>query len=180
MASASASPKQKVHIDPALRTYQLAEKKYQDTRSSALALYFVGIVLFYICLLQFFLLLSEDDLFPHILILSVSGLGSLILIIAGNRSLKYSHELKALADEERELANELIEWFVTTYSIEQIDHQIEAITTMSGSPEILCLKRLDMIRILVTREYPRNLDEEFLSQLCEDLFHMLYESPAPM
>ena len=48
-------------------------------------------------------------------------------------------------------------------------------TSLGDTPEILCLKRLDMIRILITREYSGSFDEEFLDQLCEDIYNMLFE-----
>lgn len=160
---------------PTRRTYQLSEKKYLDTRASAHALLGASVVPLYICFVQTAKLAEKHQFLPGGIFALVSLLCGVALLILGNRSLKRSQELQVAAEEERRLANDLIEWFITTYSCEQIDHQIEAITTMGDSPEILCLKRLDMMRILITREYDRTFDEEFLNQLCEDLYHMLYE-----
>ena len=160
---------------PPLRTYQLAEQKYLDTRSSAWALLGVGCILLYISLTQLLDLVNNHRLFPQLLFFIISLSGGLVLVIFGRRSLHYSQELKIQAEKDRSLANELVEWFITTYSREQIDHQIDAITSLGDTAEILCLKRLDMIRILITREYSKCLDEEFLDQLCEDVYNMLFE-----
>lgn len=168
------------NADSSLRSYQLAEKKYLSTRSSARALFGIGTVLLYAGIIQLSDIIETRRLFPDGIFPIGSLILCLILFLAAYRTLKQSHAVKILADEERRLANELIEWFITTYSSEQIDHQIEAISPLSGTPEILCLKRLDMIRILTEREYDRNFDEEFLDQVCEDLYNMLFEKEPPL
>ncbi len=169
------SQKEALNIVPPLRTYQLTEQKYRDIHSSAWALLIVGCILLYITLVQLLRMLDNHRLFPQLLFFFLSLAASLALLILGRRSLRYSQELKVQSEKDRQLANELVEWFITTYSRDQIDHQIDAITSLGDTPEILCLKRLDMIRILITREYSRSFDEEFLDQLCEDLYNMLFE-----
>lgn len=163
-----------------VRSYQLIEKKYLDTRFSAHTMLGAGGAALYITVTQFFQMLKEKSFFPSGILLLVILLLSIALLTAGNRSLKKSQELMVRAEQERQLANDLVEWFITTYSAEQIDHQIEAITTLADTPEILCLKRLDMIRILLDREYDRSFDEDFLDQVCEDLHNMIFEKEEPM
>ena len=51
-ATESISPENGPNIAPPLRTYQLAEQKYLDTRSSAWALLGVGCILLYLSLTQ--------------------------------------------------------------------------------------------------------------------------------
>ena len=174
-ATVSISPENGPNIAPPLRTYQLAEQKYLDTRSSAWALLGVGCILLYLSLTQLLNITNGHRFLLRLLLFIVSLSASLALLVIGRRSLRHSQELKIQSQKDRSLANELVEWFITTYSRDQIDHQIDAITTLGDTPEILCLKRLDMIRILITREYSRSFDEEFLDQLCEDLYNMLFE-----
>ncbi|MCI8400596.1 MAG: hypothetical protein HFI38_00590 [Lachnospiraceae bacterium] len=170
--------KERVPVVPSLRTYQLTEKKYLDTRSSSSAMLGAGIFLFYICLIQLTELTRKKELLPEGFFAVLSMLLCLILFYASRRLHQSSIRLKLLAERERQLANELVEWFITTYSGDQIDSQIEALSSLSGVPEILCLQRLDMIRILLDREYDRDFEEEFISQLCEDLYNMLFEKEA--
>lgn len=163
-----------------MRSYQLTEKKYQDTLASARAMFGVGIVLLYAGMIQLWKFIERRQLFPGGIFSLVSLLICFFLFLAGSRSLKQSQELKQLAESERHLANELVEWFITTYSSEQIDHQIDAITALSTSPEILCLQRLDMIHILLEREYDSSFKEEFLNQVCEDLYNMIFEKETAL
>ena len=171
----------KPSLPPAMLTYQRTEKKYLDTRSSSGAMLGAGLILFYFCLFQMIELEKKRQLLPQGLLALLLLAACLTLFFGSHRLHRDSLRLKLLADQERQLANELVEWFITTYSCEQIDRQVEAIATLAGAPEILCLKRLDMIHILLEREYERHFDEEFMDQLCEDLYNMIFEKePALM
>lgn len=165
----------KPSLPPSMRTYQRTEKKYQDTRSSSSAMLAVGLILLHGCLFQILELERRRQLLPDgpLVLLTLSA--CLALLFGSHKLRRDSQQLKIQADKERQLANELVEWFITTYSCEQIDHQIEAIATLAGAPEILCLKRLDMIRILLDREYEQSFDSEFMDQLCEDIYNMIFE-----
>lgn len=171
----SRSEHRKPSLPPSMRTYQRTEKKYQDTRSSSSAMLGTGLVLLYICLFQIIKLERTRQLFPEGFLAFLTLIACLALFYGSHKLRRDSQQLKTQADQERQLANELVEWFITTYSCEQIDHQIEAIATLAGAPEILCLKRLDMIHILLEREYEQNFDNEFMDQLCEDIYNMIFE-----
>lgn len=165
----------KPSLPSAMRTYQRTEKKYLDTRSASSAMLGAGLVLLYICLFQMAEFEKKRLLLPQGVLALFSLAACLALFFGSHRLHRDSLRLKLLADQERQLANELVEWFITTYSCEQIDHQIEAIATLAGAPEILCLKRLDMIHLLLEREYERHFDGEFMDQLCEDIYNMIFE-----
>lgn len=158
-----------------MRTYQRTEKKYLDTRSASSAMLGAGFVLLYFCLYQIIEFEKKRLLLPQGVLALFSLTACLSLFFGSHKLHRSSLRLKLLADQERQLANELVEWFITTYSCEQIDRQIEAIATLAGAPEILCLKRLDMIHILLEREYEQHFNEEFMDQLCEDLYNMIFE-----
>ncbi|MBP3701538.1 MAG: hypothetical protein J6I64_06595 [Lachnospiraceae bacterium] len=170
----AASPRLSAAQTP-LRSYQLIEKKYLDTRTSAYTMLGAGTAMLYLSATQFFQMIKEKNLLPCGIFFLVILILAITLFSFGNRSLKQSHELQVQAEQERQLANDLVEWFITTYSAEQIDHQIEAISPLSENTAILCLERLDMIRILLDREYNRSFKEDFIDQVCEDLHNMIFE-----
>ncbi len=176
MAEFSSLQKNNKAADPAFRTYQLAEQQYQTARTVSRTMSGAGTVLVYLSLVQVVLVFGGAFIVLHVILFAVSGTFGLVLLCAGRQMKRSSLIFKATADEQRQLEDDLLTWFLTTYSCDQIDHQIEALTSMGDSVDISYLKRTDMIRILFTREYDTSFDEVFLTQLCDDVYQMLYGS----
>ena len=80
-----------------------------------------------------------------------------------------------MIESEQRQRRQIISWCTSTYSAPQIDKMIDAAEAgLPESMEILCLKRMDLIRSYLIREYHID-DEPYLDDLCEEIFQKIFE-----
>lgn len=156
------------------RVYVDKAEKYDDLKSSASAFLIVGGLLVVVSLLCW----------TGIFRLPMQGVSKLIfqgaLLLMGCFSLgvflNTSRSAKRLApeiDAEKHQTQELIQWFVDTYSADAIDKEIPDFQELSEEEQ--SLKRFQIIQdYLVTgKDLP---DPSYVDALSEDIYTKLYES----
>ena len=78
-------------------------------------------------------------------------------------------------EDDAKFEEDVLKWFHDTYDGRLIDHTVEANEGEIPQEEILCLKRLELIRGYLMREYP-SMEEGYADQLSEKLYQSLYET----
>ena len=152
-----------------------SEEKYKDTSSSAFAFLTVGalvIVVLILCafhILPFPLTLGEQPI-----MFAALALISVVFLIIGLLSLKKANAYKAHIKTEADLEKTAIDWFLKTYTAKELDHTIEASEGTLPRSEVLCLKRLSLIRDYLLREFS-SLTENHADSLSEIIYQKLFE-----
>lgn len=159
-----------------IRTFVGSEEKYKENSSSAMSFLVVGALVIIV------LVLASLDVLPLPITWGEQPIMFLVLccisvafLIIGVVSLKKANVYKAKMNEETTMETDIIKWFVDTYTGAQLDHTIEAEEGSIPKEEILCLKRLALIRDYLLREYP-SLEENHADSLGETIYQKLYES----
>lgn len=159
--------------DDASHAYVTKRQRCEDMSSSASAFFVISAVLFAASLVIFAGLLRLPTGPMSIalrVLLPLMAVGALMIGISSRRSVK---GLKEQADDEERLTEEILRWFLKTYSADDLDDQLLA-EDPGLSGEELSLRRLELIQdYLVTgRDLP---DPAFVDALCDMLYARLYE-----
>ena len=149
-------------------------QKQEDLKSSASAFIIVGgfmLIFSVLCWANIISLpMTGGSRIMFQSVLTIMGVGSLIIAVKSAASAKsMSGEI---AQEENKTQN-LLTWFTTTYTADDIDKQIYA-DTSTMAPEELSLKRFDVIAdLLVTnQDLP---DQGYVDALCEEIYAKMFE-----
>lgn len=153
------------------KAYVNKEQRYEDMNSSASAFFLVGGLMAVLAVLSLAGVLtlpsSTRTVFQGVMI--VLAVGSIAIAVSSKKSARV---LKSeAADEERE-TQEIIQWFLKTYSGRDLDDQLR-MEDPDLSGEELSLKRFELIQdYLVTgRDLP---DQSYVDALCDMIYARLY------
>lgn len=161
-------------VKPA-HAYRNNAERYEDMRSSAFAFLVVGALV----LAAMGLSLAGIIHLPFygnakILVHAVMIVLGILFLIVGFVSRKNASALKETIGEDESRTAEILDWFLSTYTAAQIDETVDALEEIT-SEEIRSLKRMDIIREYLVRQYQLT-DESYLDLLCEELYQKIYES----
>lgn len=161
---------------PIEHPYTNAKERYEDMRSSAFSFLIVGIFTLFVIVLSITVfstpILGRENPFGT----SILAFLAILCIIYGFLSRKKADELKDGIQVEAHQTNAIKHWFTSTYTPMQIDALIKAsVQNDTILDEILTLKRLELIRIFIKREYT-DVHDDYLDDLAEDIYEELYES----
>lgn len=165
---------EKEEIPAPVHAYVKKEQRYEDVSSSASAFFLVGGVLAIasIVLWTGVISLPMAGISKYIFqgVMTVMAIGSLAVAVSSKKSAKL---LKVQADEEEKETEEILQWFLRTYSGKDLDSQLLA-EDPELSGEELSLKRFELIQdYLVTgRDLP---DQAYVDSLCDQIYGRLYE-----
>ena len=160
------------------KVFVKSSDKYQDVRSSAFSLILIGSVLL-ICealdllnIIHLNLNVVSEILMQVIFV----GLG-LGFLIGGLLSLRRAASLKKDIREEDELTDEVLEWFLHTYTASDLDNDIDEACADGEKPEETEreLRRLELIKSYINAEYDIP-DDSFVDALSETIYQKIYES----
>ena len=170
------SEEEEAEADEPVRSFVGNGERYQENSSSAFSFLTVGLLVAALLLLCTFHVIpipltwdSQPVMYAALWIITAA------FLIIGIFSLWKARDYRQKMHEDAEFEAGVLKWFLDTYDGDQIDHTIEANEGEIPQEEILCLKRLDLIRGYLMREYP-SLDESYADRLSENLYQTLYES----
>ena len=157
----------------AAKAYVNKEQRYEDMNSSASAFFLIGGALAAATIL----------ILAGVIRLPLAGFskyvfyGLLIFMTVGSFLIAFSSKKSArvlkteAADEEKE-TEEILQWFVKTYSGSDLDDQIR-MEEETLSDEELSLKRFELIQdyLITGRDLP---DQSYVDALCEMIYSRLY------
>lgn len=159
---------------PAARVYVKKAEKYEDLKSSASAFILVGA-----CLLIFSLLcwlgilklpMAGGSKLLFQTVITVMGLAS--IAVAANTS-KSAKGMKSQIEEENTATDQLIQWFLTTYTADGLDQQLSDELGEMG-PEELSLKRFELIQDIIITNHDIS-DQSYVDSLSEEIYAKIYE-----
>lgn len=169
-----------------VRIHVKASDKYTDTSSSAISFLLVGTLLMAVLLLTSFDIirisfLGQARTLTDILLTAISVTFLFIGLLSWRKALLLETEIQ----EEDQFNESVYQWFLSTYTGDQIDQTADAEMDQDVamnpekqytiiSDEIRCLKRMDVIREYLKREY-RQLDNGYVEYLCEELYQKVFE-----
>lgn len=169
-----------------VRVHIKASDKYTDTSSSALSFLLVGTFLMTVLLLTAFNIIRISFWGPARMLADIvlTAMGCSFLCI-GLLSWRKAMSLETKIQEEDQFNESVYQWFLSTYTGDQIDQSADAQMDQDValnpekqytiiSDEIRCLKRMDVIREYLKREY-RQLDNGYVEYLCEELYQKVFE-----
>lgn len=169
-----------------VRVHIKASDKYTDTSSSALSFLLVGTFLMTVLLLTTSNIIRISFWGPARMLADIvlTAMGCSFLCI-GLLSWRKAMSLETKIQEEDQFNESVYQWFLSTYTGEQIDQSADAQMDQDValnpekqytiiSDEIRCLKRMDVIREYLKREY-RQLDNGYVEYLCEELYRQVFE-----
>ena len=174
-ARGEAAPEQPLRREPSVsNVYVKQSQRYDDYKSSASAFFLVGVILTVACILCWTgivnlpLIASSKYLIQSVL--TFMGVGFLII---GFKSLAAAKEVSGAVKAEENKTKDLVNWFVSTYTKEQIDGHI--MRDYGDLPEEeMSLKRFYIIHDLIVVN-KKISDESYLDLLCEDIYSKMYE-----
>ena len=159
----------------AAKAYVNKEQRYEDMNSSASAFFLIGGALAAATIL----ILAGVIRLPMAGFSKYVFYGLLIFMTVGSFLIAFSSKKSArvlkteAADEEKE-TEEILQWFVKTYSGSDLDDQIR-MEEETLSDEELSLKRFELIQdyLITGRDLP---DQSYVDALCEMIYSRLYGS----
>lgn len=156
--------------------YISSKEKYEDLNASGSSLLIVGLILTFILIIDLSRIIRLPiGSFSRVLTDSVIGILALLCLLGAHSTFKKANLVKAEISFEQKQRRQIVNWCVFTYSAAQIDKMIDAAeSVLPDSIEVLCLKRMDMIRSYLIREYHID-DEPYLDDLCEEIFQKIFE-----
>lgn len=161
-------------VKPA-RAYRNNAERYEDMRSSAFAFLVVGALVLVIMGLSLAGIINLPFYGnAKVLVHAVMIVLGILFLVVGFVSRKNAKALKETIGEDESRTAEILDWFLSTYKAAQIEETIDALEEIS-SEEIRSLKRMDIIREYLVRQYQID-DESYLDLLCEEIYQKLYES----
>lgn len=155
------------------RAYVNKGQRYEDMSSSASAFFLVGGLLALAAVLTLTGIINlpmagpSRYIFQGLLVLM--AVGSLAIAVSSKKS---AGILKSQAADEEKETEEIIQWFLKTYSGQDLDDQLH-MEDPELSGEELSLKRFELIQdYLVTgRDLP---DQSYVDALCDMIYSRLY------
>ena len=105
-----------------------------------------------------------------IMLCIVMGAMLLIFFVIGIVSLRQLKALGTQAEKKNDLSSEIISWFTSTYSAEDIDESMDE----EVFDQDLYFKRYEIMTRFLSKQYP-DLEETFLDHLVEELYGNLFE-----
>ena len=108
--------------------------------------------------------------YMKIMLCIVMGAMLLIFFVIGIVSLRQLKTLGTQAEKENDLSSEIIFWFTSTYSAEDIDESMDE----EVFDQDLYFKRYEIMTRFLSKQYP-DLEETFLDHLVEELYGNLFE-----
>ena len=149
-------------------------QKYEDMKSSVTAFLIVGVVATagIVLSLTGIIKLPFSGIMYYIVIgmLAFMAVGSFIVSFTSKKS---ADQLKGQVSEEENQTKEIIEWFLSKYTAQNIDRVIHK--HMSDlTKEELSLQRFEIIQdLLITN---RDItDQSYIDALCDEIYSRLYE-----
>lgn len=185
---AEAQRAQRFPAEP-FKVHVRASDQYSDVASSAFSFLLVGAAV-----TTAMLLIATGVIHPPLygqarfLTYTVLTVLGLVFLAVGVTSARKARQIKAAIREEDQFNASVYQWFLSTYTGAQIDQsadaQMDQDVAMNPekqftiiSDEIRCLKRMDVIREYLKREY-QHLDDGYVEYLCEELYQKIYENKA--
>ncbi|MBE5958062.1 MAG: hypothetical protein E7254_04260 [Lachnospiraceae bacterium] len=155
-------------------SYTRLSDKYEDVKSSAYSLLFVGVagVIFIILQLTHVLNIPISEQSKW-LFYTVMGGVFVAFIIFGFLSYMYSVQLGMDAIEEDKLIEEINNWFYETHTAESIDSSINA-DVENTSDEFLYFERAEKIKNDIMHQF-ETANEDLIDSMIEDLYHNTFE-----
>lgn len=154
-------------------TYVKKEQRYEDMNSSASAFFLVGGVLAVIAAVSLLgylplPLYGISRILFHVLLILMAA-GSIAVAVSSKKS---AARLKVQAADEEKETEDILQWFLKTYSARGLDDQL-LMEDPELSGEELELKRFELIQdYLVTgRDLP---DQSYADALCDMIYERLY------
>ena len=171
--SRSTDPASAISFKQQSTAYVDKGQKYEDLRSSASAFLIVGgavLIFSALCWLQIVRLPMAG--FSRYLIqtaLTAMGIFSMVVYIKSNRS---ARDLLPQIEEEKQKTNDLIQWFLSEQSAQDIDREILDLDQLND--EEISLKRFQIIQdyLITHKDLP---DPAYVDALCEEIYTKLYE-----
>lgn len=154
-----------------MKVYVSKESKKEETKSTAYSFLLVSVIGF-IALILFAtgaLPVHVAD-YMKIMLCIVMGVMLLIFFVIGIVSLRQLKTLGTQAEKENDLSSEIISWFTSTYSAEDIDESMDE----EVFDQDLYFKRYEIMTRFLSKQYP-DLEETFLDHLVEELYGNLFE-----
>jgi len=156
------------------KAYVNKEQRYEDMSSSATAFFIIGgaLAVASVLILAGVINLPMYGIMKYIFqgMLIVMAIGSLAIAFSSRKS---ANVLKTEAVDEEKETEEIVEWFVNTYSGKILDKQILA-EEKDLSEEEMSLRRFDLIQdyLITGRDLP---DQSYVDALCDMIYNRLYE-----
>lgn len=166
------SEKKQKHAAPT-KAYVDKKQQYEDVNSSASAFFIIGGVLAAASVLALTGILP----IPMYGIMKYIFMGMMIVMAIGSLAVAFSSKksaaaLKTEAVTEEKETDEIVEWFVQTYSAEGLDSQIIA-DEPDLTEEEMSLRRFDLIQdyLITGRDLP---DPSYVDALCDMIYDRIY------
>lgn len=156
------------------QTYTKLSEKYEDVKSSAITLLFVGIagivamILIYLKVIPLPINGTTTWLFDIVM----GGL-FIAFIIAGFVSLSKAGNLKTEAEAEDELISDILDWSKKNINKDALEQDLD----LTQPEEILYFSRFDRIKDLLMHEF-ETADEALIDELSETVYQNIYENDA--
>ena len=156
------------------KAYVNKEQRYEDMSSSATAFFIIGgaLAVASVLILAGVINLPMYGIMKYIFqgMMIVMAIGSLAIAFSSRKS---ANVLKTEAVDEEKETEEIVEWFVNTYSGKVLDKQILA-EEKDLSEEEMSLRRFDLIQdyLITGRDLP---DQSYVDALCDMIYNRLYE-----
>ena len=154
-----------------MKVYVSKESKKEETKSTAYSFLLVSVFGFIA------LILVATGVLPvhvadymKIMLCIVMGVMLLIFFVIGIVSLRQLKTLGTQAEKENDLSSEIISWFTSTYSANDIDESMDE----EVFDQDLYFKRYEIMTRFLSKQYP-DLEETFLDHLVEELYGNLFE-----
>lgn len=163
---------------PQTGVYVKKSARFQDMKSSAQAFFLLGGAALAAALLCFLKIIPlAGSAWP--IITAAAALFGAACLAVGVKTLKEAASLKTEAARENKETDALVSWFLTTYSAEEIDRQLQSDAEAAKdsldtySPEELSLKRYGLIQdLLITqKDLP---DQSYVDLLCEEIYNRMF------
>lgn len=152
-------------------TYTKLSDKYEDVKSSAYTLLFVGAVGFIAILLEAFGVFNIPIAHQtKWLFYTVMGGIFIAFIISGIISFMHAKQLKIDAESEDKLIDEILSWFRANYTKENIDSQIDT----DVQEELLYFNRAEYIKNEIMHQF-ESADEPLVDSLIEIIYTEFFE-----
>lgn len=158
----------------ASRAYVDKKQQYEDVNSSASAFFIIGGVL----AAAAFLTLTGIIKLPMYRIMKYIFEAMLVVMSAASFWVAFSSKksaavLKTEAADEKKETEEIVEWFVKTYSADGLDSQILA-DEPDLAKEEMSLRRFDLIQdyLITGRDIP---DQSYVDALCDMIYDRIYK-----
>ena len=155
-------------VIPEPTVYVTRAERYEDLKSSASAFWIVGAALIILAVAGWGGLLPVNIILK--LMFTLLAAGSIFVAWKTGQDAK---TVKGQIQEENEVTEQLIKWFLEIYTPEQID---EIVRRENGDlqDEVLALKRIALIQDIYVTQYDL-ADQGYVDALAEEVYSQLFE-----